>query len=100
MRGRRQTIASALAEVLAARPGSGDAAVAAALKEAAGPRLAREFTYRGLTRDGRFLLVVASEEWAVQLRALERELCWRTGQRLGRPVAAGLELFVEGTRPR
>jgi len=96
MRGRRRTVASALAEVLAARPGAGDAATAVALKEAAGPRLAREFTYRGVTREGRLLVVVASAEWAAQLRALEAELCARTNARLGRAVAAGLEIFVEG----
>jgi len=95
MRGRR-TVASALAELLAARPGAADAATAAALKEAAGTRLAREFTFRGVTREGRLLVVVASPEWATQLRALEPELCARTNARLGRRVAAGLEIFVEG----
>jgi hypothetical protein len=100
MRGRRRTVASALAEVLAARPGSGDAALAVALKEAAGPRLAREFSVRGVTQEGRCLVVVASAEWATQLRAVEGELCRKAGERLGRSLAAGLEIFVEGRARR
>ena len=100
MRGRRRTVASALAEALAARRGSGDAALAAALKDSAGPRLAREFSFRGVSREGRPMVVVASEEWAAQLRALEGELCRKAGERLGRPAAAGLEICVEGAPRR
>lgn len=94
MRGKRRTVASVLAETLAARQGAGGAAVAAALAEACGPRLAREVSCRGVLRDGRLLVLVADEGWAQQLRALEPELCARVNARLGRTAAQGLEIRV------
>lgn len=92
MRGKRRTVASVLAEALAARSGAGEAAVAAALAEACGPRLAREVSCRGTLRDGRLLVLVSDEGWAQQLRALEREICGKVNARLGREAARGLEV--------
>lgn len=94
MRGRRRTVASALAEVLAARPGAGSAALAVAFAEACGPRLAREVSCRGLAPDGRLVVLVTDGAWAEQVRALEPELLARVAARLGRPAAAGIELRV------
>lgn len=94
MRGRRRTVASVLADALSSRRGAGAAAVAAALADACGPRLAREVSCRGLLRDGRLLVLVADEGWAQQLRALEQEICGKVNARLGRPAALGLEVRV------
>jgi hypothetical protein len=94
MRGKRRTVASVLAETLSGRSGADTAAVAAAFAEACGARLAREVSCRGVLRDGRLLVLVSDEAWAVQLRALEREICNRVNARLGRATAAGLELRV------
>jgi predicted nucleic acid-binding Zn ribbon protein len=94
MRGRRRTVASVLAETLAGRRGADAAAVAAALAEACGPRLAREVSCRGTLRDGRLLVLVAAEGWAQQLRLLEPEVCARVNARLGREAAKGLEIRV------
>ena len=47
MRGRRRTIAAALADVLARTPHAGKAALAAAFADACGPRIAREASFRG-----------------------------------------------------
>lgn len=92
MRGKRRTVASVLAEALAARSGAQGAALAAALAEACGPRLAREVSCRGALRDGRLLVLVSGEAWAQQLRALEREICAKVNARLGREAAPGLEV--------
>jgi hypothetical protein len=94
MRGRRRTVASALAEALASRRGADRAALAAAFAEALGPRLAREASMRGLLRDGRILVLVRTEAWAGQIAALEADICARVNARLGRAVAAGLEVRV------
>jgi hypothetical protein len=94
MRGRRLTLAAALAESLSRRPGAEAAALAAAFAEACGPRLAREASMRGKLKDGRLLVLVRSEDWAAQLVALEREVCSRVNERLGREVALGLEVRV------
>ncbi len=94
MRGRRQTIASVLAQVLAHRPQAGDAALAAAFAEACGPRLAREVSLRGTLKDGRLLVLAQSAAWAAQVEALAPELCERVNARLGRSVAVGLEVRV------
>lgn len=98
MRGKRRTVASVLAETLSGRPGAEGAAVAAALSEACGPRLAREVSCRGVLKDGRLLVLVDSEGWAQQLRLLEREICQRVNARLGREAARGLEIRVGGGR--
>ena len=94
MRGKRRTVASVLAETLAGRRGAESPAVAAALAEACGPRLAREVSCRGVLRDGRLLVLVSDEGWAEQLRVLEREICGRVNARLGRPAAQGLEVRI------
>jgi predicted nucleic acid-binding Zn ribbon protein len=94
MRGKRRTVASVLAETLSGRQGAEGAAVAAALSEACGPRLAREVSCRGVLKDGRLLVLVGNESWAQQLRALEREVCQRVNARLGREAARGLEIRV------
>lgn len=94
MRGRRRTLASALADALAQHPQAEAALLAAAFAEACGPRLAREASMRGLLRDGRLLVLVASPEWATQLAALEAALCARVNARLGRTVARGLEVRI------
>jgi hypothetical protein len=99
MRGKGRTVASVLAETLAGRRGADAAAVAAALAEACGPRLAREVSCRGLLKDGRLLVLVSDEGWAEQLRALEQEVCARVNARLRRAVAAGLEVRVGARCP-
>ena len=92
MRGRRRTVASVLAEVLARRPGAGGAALAAAFADACGPRLAREASLRGRMRDGRLLVLVRSQPWAAQVSALEREICDAVNARLGAGTAGGLDV--------
>lgn len=99
MRGRRRTVASVLAETLAPRRGAESAALAAALSEACGARLARQVSCRGLRQDGRLLVLVTDEGWAEQLRALEREICEKVNRRLGRVAASGLDVRV-GAAPR
>jgi predicted nucleic acid-binding Zn ribbon protein len=94
MRGQRRTVASVLAQALAAKPAAAPAALAVAFAEACGPRLAREVSCRGLTREGKLLVLVTEGAWADQVRALEPELLARVAGRLGRPVAAGLEIRV------
>jgi Dna[CI] antecedent DciA-like protein len=94
MRGRRRTLASVLAEALAPRREAEPAAIAAALAEACGPRLAREASFRGVMRDGRLLVVVRTAAWAAQVEALAPELCRSINARLGRPAAAGLDVRV------
>jgi chorismate-pyruvate lyase len=98
MRGRRQTIASVLAQALAPREGAQGAALGAAFAEACGPRLAREVSLRGPLRDGRLLVLARTAEWAAQVEALAPELCRRVNARLGRAVAAGLEVRVAPER--
>jgi hypothetical protein len=99
MRGQRRTLASVLAEALTTRAGPGQAAMAAALAEACGPLLAREASFRGVLKDGRFLVLVRTEAWADQVRTLEREICLAINARLGRQAAAGLEVRVGGEQP-
>jgi Dna[CI] antecedent, DciA len=94
MRGRRRTLASILAESLAARGAGEPAAVAAAFAEACGPRLAREASCRGVTRDARLLVVVRSPAWAAQVEALAEVLLGRVNARLGRTAAVGLDVHV------
>jgi hypothetical protein len=96
--GRRQTIASVLAQALGDRAGGGAAALAAAFAEACGPRLAREASLRGPLKDGRLLVLVRSAAWAAQVEALAPELCERVNARLGRAVATGLEVRVAPER--
>src|SRR5512138_2948493 len=98
MRGRRQTIASVLAQALAPRRGAQGAALAAAFAEACGPRLAREVSMRGALQDGRLLVLARTPAWAAQVEALAPELCARVNARLGAPVAIGLEVRVAPER--
>ncbi len=98
MRGRRQTLASALASALAKRDGAGGAALAAAFAEACGPRLAREVSCRGPLEDGRLLVLARTAGWAAQVEALAPELCARVNARLGRTIATGLAVRVAPER--
>jgi predicted nucleic acid-binding Zn ribbon protein len=98
MRGRRRTIASVLAESLASRGPGEPAAIATAFADACGPRLAREVSCRGVTRDGRLLVVARTESWATQLETLAPTLCDRVNARLGRRVAAGLDVHIAPSR--
>jgi hypothetical protein len=94
MRGRRRTLASILAESLAARGAGEPAAVAAAFAEACGPRLAREASCRGVTRDHRLLVLVRSPAWAAQVETLAEALLSRVNARLGRTAAVGIDVHV------
>jgi hypothetical protein len=94
MRGRRKSVASALAEVLGRHRETGDAAIAAAFVEACGQRLCRSASFRGVMRDGRLLVLVADPEWAVQVEALADEICARINARLGRTAARGLDIRI------
>ncbi len=98
MRGRRQTIASVLAQALAPREAARGAALAAAFAEACGPRLAREVSLRGTLKDGRLLVLARTQAWATQVEALAPELCQRVNARLGATVAVGLEVRVAPER--
>lgn len=98
MRGRRRSLASALADALAANPAARPVALAAAFAEACGPRLAREASVRGVTREGHLLVVATSDAWAGQLRSLASSLCERVNARLGRTVATGLDVHVAAER--
>jgi len=92
MRGRRRTVAAALAEVLARTPAARTAALAAAFAEACGPRIAREASFRGVMADGKLLVLVRTASWAEQLVALEREICARIEARVGQGSAPGLHI--------
>jgi hypothetical protein len=98
MRGRRRTLASTLADVLAGNRAAQPVALAAAFAEACGPALSRQASVRGVTREGRLLVVVRSEAWAAQVRAVSGVLCERVNARLGRAVAAGLDVHVAAER--
>jgi predicted nucleic acid-binding Zn ribbon protein len=94
MRGRRRTIASLLAETLSPRAEARLAAVVAAFAEAGGQVLARQAVVRGLTRDGRLIVVARSPEWAREVEHLGTELCAKVNARLGSPVATGVAVRV------
>jgi hypothetical protein len=94
MRGRRKSVASALAEVLGRHRETGDAAVAAAFAEACGTHLMRTASFRGVMRDGRLLVLVTEPEWATQLETLSGQICDRINARLGRVAARGLDVRV------
>jgi predicted nucleic acid-binding Zn ribbon protein len=99
MRGRRRTLAAVLAQSLAGRQEAEPAAIAAAFAEACGARLAREVSFRGVLRDGRLLVLARSAAWATQVESLAPDLCERVNARLGRRVAAGLEVRVSSPEP-
>ena len=94
MRGRRKSVASALAEVLGRHRETGESAVAAAFVEACGQRLSRSASFRGVMRDGRLLVLVTDQAWATQVEALAEEICARINSRLGRPAARGLDIRI------
>jgi hypothetical protein len=94
MRGRRRSISSLLAESLAHRPAGRLTALKAAFAEACGQPLAREVAARGLTADGRVLVVARSEAWAREVERLAGPICDRLSVRLGAPPG-GLAVLVE-----
>jgi hypothetical protein len=98
MRGRRRTLASTLADALRGVPGSEAVALRSAFAEACGPRLAQEASMRGVTRDGRLLVVVRTQAWATQVSALASVLCERVNSRMGREIARGLDVHVAAER--
>jgi len=98
MRGRRRTLAATLADVLARVPAAQAVALPAAFAEACGPQLAREASCRGLTREGRLLVVVRTQAWATQVAELAPMLCDRVNARLGRTVAHGLDVHLAAER--
>jgi predicted nucleic acid-binding Zn ribbon protein len=87
-------IATVLADALRGRVEARAPAAAAAFAEALGWPLSREAQLRGLTRDGRLIVVVRSAEWAEQLRGLGPVVVARVNARLGPGVASGLEIRV------
>jgi predicted nucleic acid-binding Zn ribbon protein len=93
-RGRRRTLATTLADALVGVPGAEAVALRAAFAEACGPRLAREASLRGVTREGRLLVVARTPAWATQVTALAPLLCERVNARVGRPVAHGVDVHV------
>lgn len=97
-RGRRRTLASTLADALSGVPGAEPTVLRSAFAEACGPRLAREASMRGVTREGRLLVVVRTQAWATQVTALAATLCDRVNARMGRTVAYGLDVHVAAER--
>ncbi len=98
-RGHRRTIASLLAEALSPRAEAQRAALAAAFAEACGQTLSREAAVRGVTQDGRLIVVARSAEWARQVEALAGPICSRVNARLRARVAAGLAVRVGPLAP-
>jgi len=98
-RGRRRTIASLLAESLSPRAEARRAALAAAFAEACGQALSREAAVRGVTQDGRLVVVARSAEWARQVEALAGPICSRVNARLRARVATGLAVRVGPLAP-
>ena len=94
MRGRRRTIASTLGDALRGFPGAERTVLGAAFAEACGPRLAREASVRGVTREGHLLVVVRSSAWAEQVRSIAPVLCERVNERLRRTVATGMDVHL------
>jgi len=81
-----------LADALAPRSEALRPAAAAAFAEALGWPLAREVQLRALTRDGRLLAVVRSEQWAGQVRALAPRIVERVNARLGPGTAVDVDV--------
>jgi hypothetical protein len=94
VRGRGRRISSVLADALADRRDARLAAAAAAFAEACGHPLARECAARGLTRDGRLLVVARSAAWAAQVEAHATALCARVNARLGALAVRGIDVRV------
>jgi len=53
---------------------------------------------RGVTREGRLLVVVRTQAWAAQVTALAGALCERVNARMGHTVARGLDVHVTAER--
>ncbi len=53
---------------------------------------------RGVTREGRLLVVVRTQAWATQVTVLGATLCDRVNARMGRTVAYGLDVHVAAER--
>ena len=68
--------------------------MAAAFAEACGHPLCREASLKAVTRDGVLIVVARTPEWAAQLESLAAILCDRVNARLGKQVAAGLQVRV------
>ena len=83
-----------LADTLALRGEAQPAALAAAFSEACGFPLSRECAVRGLTRDGRLLVVARTAAWAGQLEAHAETVRDRVNARLGRAAVRALETRV------
>ena len=83
-----------LADALAPRGEARLAATAAAFSEACGFPLARECAARGLTRDGRLLVVARTAAWAAQVDTHAVSLCARVNGRLGRLAVREIETRV------
>lgn len=96
MRGRRRTLASALADALQPIPAARQAILAASFAAACGPRLARETSVRGMTQGGRLIVVVTTAAWAAQVRAAAPILCARINDRLGHGTLTGIDVHVAG----
>jgi hypothetical protein len=94
MRGRRRSIAAALADVLAPRPEARTAALAAAFADACGPRIAQETSFRGVLADGALLILVRTPAWAEQLAALDPQIRARIEARFGPGSAPALHIRV------
>ena len=94
MRGRGQSIATALTDALLARSEAGLAALAAAFSEACGWPLAREVAVRALSREGRIVAVATSDAWAGQVSALAPAIAAKVNARLGRPLVTGIDVRV------
>lgn len=97
-RGHRRTLATTLTDALSTVRGAEPVVLRSAFAEACGPRLAREASMRGVTREGRLLVVVRTEAWATQVKALAPMLCERVNARIGRAVAQGLDVHLAAER--
>jgi hypothetical protein len=94
VRGRGRSISTVLADALAARSEARLAAAAAAFAEACGFPLARQCAARGLTSDGRLIVVARTPAWAAQVEANEAQLRSRVNARLGALAVRALEVRV------
>jgi hypothetical protein len=94
MRGQGRQISTVLTDALIEQRGARAAALAAAFSEACGWPLSREASLRGLTQDGRLIIVASSQAWADQVNALGPRIRARVNARLGRPIATGMEIRV------
>jgi hypothetical protein len=83
-----------LGDALAGRTEARLAAAAAAFAEACGFPLARETAARGLTIDGRLIVVARTAGWAAQVEANAPALCARVNARLGALAVRSLDVRV------